>query len=99
MLRYARSAAAVSDLDRWRFLGAAETFLEAVAAKSDRPKRYALPDGFPVPDAGGPVRPSELAAQLGTAADAIEARFNARNGNDAFTRRRAAARAFARGGG
>ncbi|QDT18153.1 hypothetical protein [Alienimonas californiensis] len=97
--RFTRAVPAVSDHDRWRFLGAAETFLEAVAAKSDRPKRFALPDGFPVPDAGGPVKPSELVPQFKAAADAIEARFNARNGNDVFTRRRAEARAFAEGAG
>ena len=96
--RFARSVPVVSDHDRWRFLGAAETMLEAIAAESDRPKRYPLPDGSPVPDAGGPVRPSELAVRLGEAADAIEGKFNARNGNDAFTRRRAANRAFAEGG-
>ncbi|NNJ25294.1 hypothetical protein [Alienimonas chondri] len=102
--RFARSVPAVPDHDRWRFLGASEVFLEAVAAKSDKAKRFALPAGFPVPyangpDAGGPVKPSDLAAQIGAAADAIEAKFNARNGNDAFTRRRAAARAFAQGAG
>lgn len=95
--RFARSVAAVSDLDRWRFLGAAEVYLEAVAADADDPTRVPLPDDFPVPDAGGPVRPSALAASLRAAADEIEVRFNARNGNDAFTRRRAAARAFATG--
>ncbi len=97
--RFVRSVPAVPDRDRWRFLGAAAVFLEAVAAASDRPKRYPLPDGFPVADMGEPVRPSTLAAEIAAAADALEAKFNARNGNDAFTRRRAAARAFAQGGG
>ncbi|MEM9703488.1 MAG: hypothetical protein AAF907_13700, partial [Planctomycetota bacterium] len=72
--------------------------LEAVVTQSDRPKRYPLPDGFPIEDAGEPVRPSALAERFGDAADAIETKFNARNGNDAFTRRRAASRAFAEGG-
>ena len=95
--RFVRSVPVVSDRDRWRFLAAGQVFLEAVAARSDRPKRYRLPDGFPIADAGAAVRPSELAAAFGAAADAIEANFNARNGNDAFARRRTAARAFATG--
>jgi len=97
--RFVRAVPTVSDLGRWRFLGAAATFLTARAAESDRPKRYPLPHGGPIPDAGESVRPSELVPQFKAAADAIEARFNARNGNDAFTRRRAAARAFAEGAG
>ena len=84
-----------TDLDRWRFLASGQVVLEAVAAESDKPQRFTLPAGFPVADAGKPLLPSELAAALGTAADALEARFDARNGNAAFARRRAAGRAFA----
>ena len=86
-----------SDDNRRAYLAAAGAALETVAERSDRPGRYRLPEDFPVPDVGDRVRPSELAAAYAAAADDLAARFDARNGNDAVSRRQAAARAFAAG--
>ena len=85
------------DWDRLHVFAAAQCVFEALADGDDRPQRVPLPDGLPLPDAGEPERPSDLAARLGAAADALVAAFDRRNGNDASTRRRAAGRAFALG--
>ncbi len=88
----------VSDDDRRQYLAAAGVALERLADASDRPRRFRLPSDFPVPNPAAPMRPSGLAVSFQEAADALAARFDARNGNDAVSRRQAAERAFALGG-
>ncbi|MFH5803262.1 hypothetical protein [Alienimonas sp. DA493] len=96
--RTAGTVGAVSDDNRREYLAAAGAALEAFAEDSDEPRRFRLPEDFPVPSPAEAVRPSELAAAFGKAADELAARFDARNGNDAVSRRQAAERAFAQGG-
>ena len=96
--RWVRPAGAASDENRLGFLTGMRCLLERIAGDDDRPRRVRLPDDFPVPDAGGPERPSALAARVTGAETALCGRFDARNGNDAATRRAAADRAYAAGG-
>ncbi|QDT18154.1 hypothetical protein [Alienimonas californiensis] len=94
--RTAGPVGATSDDNRREYLAAAGVALNALADHSDRPRRFRLPSDFPVPNPDGVVPPSELAVAFRQAADELAARFDARNGNDAVSRRQQAERAFVR---
>ena len=73
---------------------------EVLAELGDRPRRLPLPGDPAGADGDAPIRPpSVAAAALTAAAEALDAAFAARNGNDYLARERAGNRAFVFGPG
>ncbi|NNJ25293.1 hypothetical protein [Alienimonas chondri] len=93
--RTADAVGGASDDNRREYLSAAGVALERLSGNSDRRRVMRLPTDFPIEEFENPVRPSELGAMFTAAADDLASQFDARNGNDAVSRRQAASRAFA----
>jgi hypothetical protein len=80
---------------RWEFLLSLRLLFARLAETRPKGLKFRLPKGHPLarPDA---LPPAELLAWCDGELDGLARAFDARNGNDAFTRRRAAHRELAR---
>jgi hypothetical protein len=79
---------------RFDFFLAARFLLDRLEAAGKASVRLRLPQGFPVPSAGGKYGVGELAAWFDADLQALAERFDARNGTDWFARRLAENRAL-----